>query len=289
MKEIRPGIWFIAGENRGRYPYSHSLWIEGGENLLIDAGAGPALHGLTGKTGRVVLSHYHRDHVACNSFFEGASFSIHADDAAGVESREGFLRLSGLDRVDIDSYWKMVRQTNFMPTKMDYRFRDGEYIDSGNLKIRVLHLPGHTPGHCGFLVEDYNLIFSADIDLSEFGPWYGNTTSDLEQFRRSIRRLREMKPDILVTGHGRPVEGDPERMLKEYEEVLDRRDEAIIEALKKQPATLEELVPKRIIYPRHYGREILLYFERNMLEKHLDKLLAGGMAALEDNGRYEAL
>jgi len=60
VKEIRPGVHFIKAENRGCYPYSNSLFLEGKVNLLIDTGAGSFLKEISGKTGQVVLSHYHR-------------------------------------------------------------------------------------------------------------------------------------------------------------------------------------------------------------------------------------
>ncbi len=289
MREIRPGVWFIKGENRGRYPYAHSLYFEDGETLLIDTGAGPFLKELSDKTGQVVLSHYHRDHVAYNHHFAGAAFSIHEDDAAGVETMEGFLSLSGLDQVDIASYWKIVKQSNFTATKIDNYLREGDSFDLGRLKIQVLHLPGHTPGHCGFLIENYNTVFAADIDLSTFGPWYGNASSDVVQFRQSIRRLRSLKPELLITGHERPVEDEIDQKLQAYEAVLDQRDQDIIAALKRRPATLKELSEKNIIYRRHYGQEVLLYFERNMIQKHLESLIIRGMVIKTEDGLYEAL
>jgi len=101
VREIRPGIWFIEGENRGRYPFAHSLYVDGEEKILIDTGAGEMLEELSGITGQVVLSHYHRDHVTRNYLFNNAKFFIHRDDAPGVESAEGFYRLSGLNQVDL--------------------------------------------------------------------------------------------------------------------------------------------------------------------------------------------
>ncbi len=289
MKEVREGVWFVEAEDKGRYPYANSLYLEGEENLLIDTGAGPVLEELAGKTGQVVLSHYHRDHLTCNHLFDGASFSIHKDDAPGVESLEGFSRLSGLDQVENEAFWEMVKQVNFSATQVDRYFDDGDYFDLGRLKMKVLHLPGHTPGHCGFLIEKYNLIFAADVDLTRFGPWYGNPSSDLNQFRSSIRRLRDLKPDLLITGHSMPVAKNIDQKLASYEAVLDRHDEAIIETLKKEPATLKQLTAKKIIYRRHYGQEVLRYFEEVMIQKHLESLLNREMITKTKDGLYEAL
>lgn len=290
MKEVRPGIWFVEAENKGRYPHAHSLYIEGTEeNLLIDTGAGSVLKELAAKTGQVVLSHYHRDHVTLNHLFNGAYFSIHRDDAPGVESLEGFFHLSGLDKVDIEAYWKMVRQLDFIATKINRYLEDGDYIDLGNYKLKVLHFPGHTPGHCGFLVEEYNFIYASDIDLTGFGPWYGNPSSDLDQFRLSIARLRSMKPDILLTAHSTPVTRDIDQKLAVYGAILDQRDEKIVKYLKKGPATLGQITAKKFIYRSHNGQEILRHFEESMIDKHLESLIKREIVTKTEEGLYAAL
>ncbi len=289
MKEIREKVWFIGGAKKGRFPYSHSLYLEDPGGLLIDAGAGPVLQELSGKTEQVVLSHYHRDHVSYNSYFTGAAFSVHREDAPGIETFEGFSRLSGLDQLNLENFWEQDGQIKFLATKADRYLSEGDYLDFAGLKVKVLHLPGHTPGHCGFLVEKYNLLFASDIDLTRFGPWYGNPSSNIEQFRRSIRRVRELKPALLVTGHVYPVAKNIDQKLSAYEAEIDRRDEEIVSVLKEGPHSLEQLAQMNIIYPRHYNQEILLFFEKNMLQKHLESLVKRRMASKTEEGLFEAL
>ena len=50
--------------------------------------------------------------------------------------------------------------------------------------------PGHTRGHSAFHVESDDVFFLADIDLSSFGPYYGDAWSDLEDFERSLVQVR---------------------------------------------------------------------------------------------------
>ncbi|WP_240152055.1 MBL fold metallo-hydrolase [Streptomyces mobaraensis] len=44
-------------------------------------------------------------------------------------------------------------------------FEDGAVFDLGGHAVTVVHLPGHTPGHSGFLIEPDGFLFVADIDL----------------------------------------------------------------------------------------------------------------------------
>jgi glyoxylase-like metal-dependent hydrolase (beta-lactamase superfamily II) len=290
VHEVRPGIWFVEGENRGRYPYAHSLYLDGGAgNLLVDTGAGQALENLTGRVDEVVLTHYHRDHVKANHLFKGASFSVHTADAPGVESREGFYRLSGLDQIDLEAYWKMVGQIDFTAVEVDRYLGDGDSFDLGKVRLKVLHLPGHTPGHSGFLIEQYGLIYSSDIDLTSFGPWYGNPSSDLDAFRQSIKRVRDLEPELLITSHSSPVTEQINEKLTAYGAVLDQRDEAILGFLKQQPAGIEEIVSQQIIYRNHNGQEALRYFEKSMIMKHLESLQKRALLTETAEGLFEAL
>lgn len=286
MKQIKSGIWLIEAENKAHYPYSHSLYFEGKEPLIIDTGAGQALEDLAAGTAQVVISHYHRDHNTCNHLFNGSSFSAHIEDAPGLESLEGFYRLSGLGQIEPEARRMITTQINFSPTRIDRYLADGDYFDLGSLKIRVVHLPGHTPGHCGFLIEKYGLLYASDIDLTGFGPWYGNPTSDLDQFRLSIRRLREMKPEILLTGHSMPITKNIDQKLAAYEAVIDKRDQAIVTFLKRKPATLEQITDKKMIYRRHFGQEALRFFEENMIRKHLEGLLKKEMVIRAEGGIF---
>lgn len=289
MQEVKPGVFFIQAENRGRYPYSNSLFLQGDLNLLVDTGAGPVLNDLPAIPDRVLLSHYHRDHVTFNHLFKSADFAIHERDAEGVESREGFYRLSGLDRVDIEAYWKMVKQSDFSATKIDDYIDEGQVVEMGPFNLQVIHLPGHTPGHCGFYINKYNLVYASDIDLTSFGPWYGNPSSDPDQFRGSIERIIDMEPDILITGHCKPVSKNIKKKLIDYTAVLDQRDEELIEVLKEKPSTLDGLVEKNIVYRKHHGLEVLKYFERVMIEKHLESLIKREILIKTEQGLYEVL
>jgi glyoxylase-like metal-dependent hydrolase (beta-lactamase superfamily II) len=140
-----------------------------------------------------------------------------------------------------------------------------------------------------YKIEKYNLIYSSDIDLSGFGPWYGNPTSDLDQFRLSIRRLRDMKPEILLNGHSKPLTKNIDQKLVLYEAAIDKRDQAILAVLKKEPATLEQIIDKKLIYRRHYGQEVLRFFEEQMIQKHLESLLKRKMIVRTEEGLFMPL
>ena len=86
----------------------------------------------------------------------------------------------------------------------DFMLPDDDVIEVGQLRLRTIHTPGHTPGSTSFRLEGHPVMFSGDT-LFPGGP--GNTSfenASFEQIIESIdRRLLTLEPDTLVLpGHG---------------------------------------------------------------------------------------
>ena len=86
----------------------------------------------------------------------------------------------------------------------DFTIPDDEELRVGDLRLKTIHTPGHTPGSTCFLVEGTPLLFSGDT-LFPGGP--GNTTFEGGDFPTIIesidRRLLPLPADTLVLpGHG---------------------------------------------------------------------------------------
>ena len=58
----------------------------------------------------------------------------------------------------------------------------GDIIRLGDTEIKVLHTPGHTPGHLSFFIPEHRLLFTADVDLTRFGPFYGHDFANINDF-----------------------------------------------------------------------------------------------------------
>lgn len=95
----------------------------------------------------------------------------------------------------------------------DLRLEDGQQIEFGTERIKVIHTPGHTPGGCCFLVG--TTLFSGDT-LFPGGP--GNTAfsgGDEQAIYKSIReKLLVLSDETKVyPGHGPPTTIGQERAL----------------------------------------------------------------------------
>jgi hydroxyacylglutathione hydrolase len=79
--------------------------------------------------------------------------------------------------------------------------KDGATLKLGNLKIEILHTPGHTPGGLSFKIGKY--LFVGDT-IFPGGPGYTETPDDFGQIIDTIKKKVLLLPDdtLLLPGHG---------------------------------------------------------------------------------------
>jgi glyoxylase-like metal-dependent hydrolase (beta-lactamase superfamily II) len=80
---------------------------------------------------------------------------------------------------------------------------EGMEISFGKIRLKVLHTPGHTPGHCCFYSEEKLLIAGDLLFRGSIGRW-DLPGGSLEDLRKSLRRvILELPEDVcVITGHG---------------------------------------------------------------------------------------
>ena len=281
MIKLAERIWLVPGRRGGHYPHCNSLYIDSGERAVIDPGSNRRqLRRLAEEgVGTVLLSHHHSDHVRDLKEFPHARTWVHEVEKEAVESFEGAAPLVWFPDEERDLVWqrRKEREVGGWGWSVSGTFKDGDEVRVGEVKVLVLHTPGHTPGHCCFWFPKERLLFSADIDLTEFGPWYGNGGSDVVDFTSSIKRVMVLNPEITVTGHEAGViRGEIRAQLRAYAEVIEQRHKRIIEFLDK-PRTLDEITRQGFIYGDFYSSDNSIHFpEWRMVRHHLARAVKQG-------------
>lgn len=77
---------------------------------------------------------------------------------------------------------------------------DGETVRD----LRVLHTPGHTPGHCCFVLDDA-VLFAGDLIGSVAGSLSRGPaafTADAEQAEQTLKRVAALEFERVLFGHG---------------------------------------------------------------------------------------
>jgi glyoxylase-like metal-dependent hydrolase (beta-lactamase superfamily II) len=77
-------------------------------------------------------------------------------------------------------------------------------------RLRVIHLPGHTEGHCGFYSERFNLLFSGDLFASywfstHLPPFFLNSCP--EKIEASLGRVKALDPRYIIPNHYSGLDG----------------------------------------------------------------------------------
>jgi hydroxyacylglutathione hydrolase len=167
------------------------------EGAVIDPGGNPKriLKAVeeSGLAIRYVLNtHCHFDHMGANAAVvaaTGARLALHPAELPILQARGGA------------AWFGVPVKESPMP---DVELEDGQTLEVGTLRFRVLHTPGHSPGGVTFYLEEEGVAFDGDV-LFQMGV--GRTDlpgGDWDTLVRSIREVLFALPDdtVLYSGHG---------------------------------------------------------------------------------------
>jgi glyoxylase-like metal-dependent hydrolase (beta-lactamase superfamily II) len=284
----------LAGAQNGKYPSGNSIWVSGTNATAIFDPSLAVLDRRTELAGRadlVLLSHVHEDHVAGVSLFPQARVAAHREDAAGLRSLDGLMEIYGYEGEAADATRAWVLETFHYEARPDTEgFDDGAVFDLGGVTVRAIHAPGHTRGHSVLLAEPEGVLFLGDIDLSSFGPYYGDAWSDLADFERTLEKVRDVDAKVWVSFHHVGVIESRDEFLTRLDRFTARiaqRERAILDYL-AAPHTLAEMVAHRFLYPAHASMPFIDAVERRTTLQHLERMQRDARVRLLDDGRWLA-
>jgi len=287
-------VTVLVGEKTGKYPHGNSVWIRGRDTTaILDPSLSVVARAdeLAGRADMIVQSHVHEDHVAGVHLFPGATVFAHRADAPGLHSLDGLMAIYGYGQFDDAMRDVVVSMFHYAARPDTQAYDDGATFDLGGTRIRAIHLPGHTRGHCALLIEPEGVVFLGDIDLTGFGPYYGDDWSDLEDFERSLRAVRDIEARVWVSFHHAGVIEDREIFLAKLERFAGKiaeRDRNLIDFL-REPHSIADMVAHRFLYPPHATAAFIDAAERRTIEQHLDRLGHRGEVERVDDELYRAV
>ena len=235
-----------------RAPNASAMTLTGTNTYLIDGGGsllcidpGPAIprhvdailqaaSSLGGRIEIIALTHAHPDHAPAAAHLaqrSGAQIAAHAESES--------------------------------PHRID--LRDGDVLRAGQAQLLAIETPGHTFDHLAFYEPQERALFTGDAVLGEGYVVIAPPNGAMRPYQRSLQRLLDefSQARAIFGGHGERVD-DPKAKLLDYLEHRRIRQEQILDALRKGPKTIPDLVREiyagtgRILWPAA-ARQLLAY------------------------------
>lgn len=226
MRELAPGVHVLGGRKGGRV--RAFLLDTAGELTLVDTlfeddarEVLAAIHAL-GRSPRdlkhIVLTHAHRSHL-------GGLAALKRETGATVLAHEW--------EADIVAGDRAAQSVGLKPTRpfRTYPFQVGIFLgrprhrpcevdepageDDAVGPLRVLHTPGHSPGHLALWWEERGLLIAGDAVATwpRFEAGWPAFNLNREQAAASVARMAALEPRLVGVGHGEPLEdGAAERI-----------------------------------------------------------------------------
>ena len=157
----------------------------------------------------IVFTHYHADHIfGIGPFKDVVSF---CSEEMLKNMQSSSIKQTYEQRIkDFIKEDPLAEGVEFrLP---DVAFNKKLIITDEDLYIEVIHLGGHTSGSSIIYFPYEKVLFASDLIFARMFPYAGDATCNPELYIKALETMREMKPDIIVPGHG--------RILKSYN-VLD--------------------------------------------------------------------
>jgi glyoxylase-like metal-dependent hydrolase (beta-lactamase superfamily II) len=220
--EIAPGVHSLRQQKGG---HVHAFLIDDGQSFtlidtLFDTDGGLVLETIR-RLGRsvsdlkhVVVTHGHRSHLgglAALKHLSGAAVYAHeweADIIAGQRKAQGVGFLPGHPLGTWLQTYPLQLGLNLglaphPPCPVDHLVSDGDIIGS----LRVLHTPGHSPGHLSFHWPERGVLFAGDAIATwpELGPGWPAFNLNPQQHRVSLSRMANLDARVVAVGHGEPL------------------------------------------------------------------------------------
>jgi len=163
---------------------------------------------------------------------------------------------------------------------------DGDLLDLGDHRLRVLHTPGHASHHIALHDEAGGAVCTGEA-IGSYLPWatafrpaLPPPEVDVELALASIERIRAVEPSALLTSHFGPIT-DPERGCEVAADRIRAWAEVVRQSLTAEPEAPTEAIASAL---RDLARREFLDDAGRPLEEELDRYDALGSIAMNAAG-----
>lgn len=284
--KIDEGLFLVIG---GSFPRCNTLVVIDEEVVVVDPGCNVedlrALLQQNDLTLRnidtIILSHIHPDHITHTMRLNRLSnCRIAANEVTAplFNDKEKMKTFLGFHKGHpVRKLWEQLVNSKMYGAlddgHVDEVLHDGDKFALGNITLQMLYTPGHLPDHMCIEILEPNIVYGSDIDLTEFGPYYGHPNSSIPDFKDSIMKLQHRDYKALISGHLKnPIVEDYKTALAAYLRQFGMREDLVLAAIMGGASSIPEITMNPIIYPS-LTNLVYLQFETWMIEHHVAALI----------------
>lgn len=215
MRQIIPNFYYFSGLMMGRVYLSD----DAGDLTIIDASIANAGKKILAQLAaanyrpdqvkRIMITHAHPDHIgSLKALYEATGAEV---IASAPEQRviQGEITVPLPDPATLPGLYRFIRlpQTKFPYVPVGRVVSDGDFIPGVLGGLRVVGTPGHAPGQIAFYQPDKKLIILGDTLMHLLGLRLPirMATPDMDEAKRSIRKVCDLDIEIVLFGHGDPI------------------------------------------------------------------------------------
>jgi glyoxylase-like metal-dependent hydrolase (beta-lactamase superfamily II) len=260
-----------------------------------EAGAAAADCDLARDVVRIVVTHFHPDHIGAARWLgekTGAPvfmmereipFSRKLWSSSDAGPFLEYLTRNGMPEAAAVSAATVMRYALPLPGEM-FPLWPGEALTMGENTVRIIHVPGHADNQIVLHDEARGILFAADHLLlgitPNIGLWPESDPHPLARYLESLENMRGLGADPILPGHG-PVFHDLDGRIGELISHHEERLELMRREISDRPKTSYEV--SRLVF-RGTLTEHQRCFALAETLAHLDHLVLEGRAQQVENG-----
>jgi hydroxyacylglutathione hydrolase len=155
----------------------------------------------------IILTHGDFDHVGNVAYLRqkyDTKIAMHQDDFGMIEHGDMFFsrknKPNQLIRKMISIFSGLPKSNRFTP---DLFLVDGENLTSYGFEVKVLTIPGHSPGSLA-IMSSFGDVFCGDLFENIKSPKLNSLMDDLDAAKASLAKLKNAGAKMVYPGHGNP-------------------------------------------------------------------------------------
>ncbi|HGY12472.1 MAG: MBL fold metallo-hydrolase [Deltaproteobacteria bacterium] len=286
--KITDNITYVEPDSMANFTTCAGIIVQSKKKVMIDMNMGSKeISGLLEKEkpDAAIITHYHLDHSIWTRHVNTCSDAV----VFIPEAEEPYL--TSLDFViehtagpfGMSEKWKdfVVKRLGYEPLNEYQCYNEQTTLKDIAPEIVLVRTPGHSPSHTSFYFPDEKILFSGDMGLDHFGPWYGWTDCNIKQIVESILRLDGMDIKLILTSHGGALKKRIQSSWVNCIHQIQQREEKIIKKL-ETGISKQKIIQQGVFYSdkkkvKEPMRSFLNMWDTAMYNHHESLINEGGL------------